>query len=609
VPWVLTGILLLTFLVYLPSLANQLTNWDDNSYLLNSPWVHDLSFRRLAGLFSPTTYVLGNYHPLTLLSYALEWYFFGSSPLVYHVTNLLLHLVNTLLVWRVIMALTEGNARSALVTAALFALHPMHVESVAWVSERKDVLHTAFFLGSLELYLRHAATGLRRHLAGSLVLFLLSLLAKGQAVVLPVVMLLADAYRRRPPTRTSLLEKAPFFVLALVFGVLAVIAQRAGGNVHNNELPLWQSPFFAACGLLLYLVRFVVPAPLSAFHPYPAVTGGIPPLWVLGAPFVVLAIAILVHRARSKQRDLAFGILFFALTIAPVLQFLPVGRAIVAERYTYVPYIGLCWVVGQAWTGAPGAGGRPLPAALRALIVAGIACFALLSGLRTRAWRDGEALWTDVLAKYPSCTLALFNRSSLYMDLGRNDAAATDAARLVALRAQDPLALNQYGAALNARGRYREAVSVLDRGVAIDSTNHRLYVNRGVAYAGLGMDAPALRDLTHGLRIEPTDSPARLARGNLYADRLQRDDLAAADFAEVVAREPEHAIARCNLGLVLYRSGRLLDALEQLNRAAESAPRSPKVYQVRARVWAALGDSSRALSDVITMQSLGDAGR
>jgi protein O-mannosyl-transferase len=602
-PWSLAGILVATFLVYLPSLGNRLTNWDDDQYLLNNPLVHQLSLRTLASLFTPATQILGNYHPLTVLSYALEWHFAGANPLVYHITNLLLHLVSTVLVCRVVLALTAGNAASALVTAALFALHPMHVESVAWISERKDVLYTAFFLGSLLAYLRHSATGRRRDLAASLLLFLLSLLSKGQAVVLPAVLLLVDAYQRRPFTRRSLLEKSPFLLLALVFGVIAVLAQKAGGNINNAGLPLWQSPFFGSWGFVLYLVRFVVPVPLSAIHPYPVGQGGPLPLWVLGGPLAALAVAILVFRVRTTRRDLYYGVLFFALTILPVLQFLPVGRAFVAERYTYLPYVGLSWAIGQAWAWAPAAAGRSRARLFRALVLTAIACFALMSAFRTRVWKDGMTLWTDVLAKYPDCSLALINRSSLCMDVGRADLAAADCGRLVALHPHDAVALSQYGGALALCRRFREAVAVLDRGIALDSTSHRLFVNRGAAYAGLGSDSAALQDYARGLRLEPTDTGGRLGRGNLYM-KLQRYDLAAADYAEAVAREPGNSLAECNLGAALYKAGRFTEALRQMDRAAGTWPQLERVYLLRALIREAMGDSVQAQSDLATAQTL-----
>ena len=605
--WALAGILLATFLVYLPSLGNQITTWDDDRYIVSNALVHHLSLRALASLFTPTTYVLGNYHPLTLLTYALEWHFAGANPVVYHLTNLLLHLVSTVLVYRVVRALTSGGAGSALVAAALFALHPMHVESVAWIAERKDVLYAAFFLGALSLYLRYVTSGQVRDLGGSFLLFVLSLLAKGQAVVLPVVLLLADVHQRRPLTRRTLLEKAPYFALALVFGVIAVLAQGAAGNINTPGLRGWQSVCFACWGLVIYLIRFVVPVPLSAFHPYPLGPGGAMPWWGWAGPPVALAVAVAVSGVRARQRDLFFGVLFFALTIAPVLQLLPINGAFVAERYTYIPYIGLSWVVGQAWAGSAAAG-RARVRVLRALVIAMLAGFALVSALRTRAWRDTVTLWSDVLAKYPDCTLALTNRSMAWISAGQPDRALADCERLVALSPRSTSALIQYGGALYQCGRYREAVAALDRGVALDSTDHRLYVNRGVVYARMAMSDAALRDFDRGLALDPTDSGARMGRGQLHLQRPGDYDLAAADFAEVVAREPGNVAAGCDLGLALYRGGRFADALRQLDHAAAAWPRAAKVYEIRAMVRVALGDSAGARSDAATAQTLSDDG-
>jgi tetratricopeptide (TPR) repeat protein len=606
--WSLAGLLVATFLVYLPSLANQLTNWDDDRYLLNNPLVSQLSPGSLAHIFAPTTVVFGNYHPLTLLACALEWRFAGADPTAYHLASLLLHLVSTVLVFRIALELSPGSARGALVTAALFALHPMHVESVAWIAEQKDVLYGAFFLGALLLYLRHAAAGRARHLAGALLLFVLSLLAKGQAVVLPVAMLLADAYQRRPLTRRSLLEKAPFFLLALAFGVLAVLAQKADGNLNKPGLAPWQSPFFACWGLVLYLARFVVPAPLSAFHPYPLGPNGTLPPWVLAGPLVLLALAILFFRARAAQRDLFFGVLFFALTIAPVLQLLPINAAFVAERYTYIPYLGLCWVVGQAWARAAVHGGRVRGRVLRVAVVAAIACFALVSGLRARVWRDSIALWSDVLAKYPDCTLALSNRSLARLGRGESDLAVQDCERLVALSPRSVPALIQYAGALQASGREPEAVAALDRGVALDSTDARLFVNRGVVQARMGRVEAALRDFTRALALDPADRGGRLGRGQLYLQRLGRYDLAAGDFAAAAEREPNDATAGCYFGLALYRAGRYAEALRQLDHAVATWPRLANAYGFRAQVRAALGDTAGARGDLATAEALSVAG-
>ena len=217
-------------------------------------------------------------------------------------------------------------------------------------------------------------------------------------------------------------------------------------------------------------------------------------------------------------------------------------------------------------------------------------------------------LWTDVVAKYPACTIALTNRSMAFVATGQFGRAAMDCERVVTLSPRDAGAFAQYGGTLDYCGRYREAVTVLDRGVALDSTNHRLYTNRGAAYIGLGLDGPALRDFTRALSLDQSSTNARLQRAYLYLERFQQYDLAAADYTVVLGREPGNVAASCNLGLALYRGGRLADALRQMNLAAEISPRTAKVYEIRALVRAALGDSVRARSDQATAQTLAGTG-
>jgi tetratricopeptide (TPR) repeat protein len=217
-------------------------------------------------------------------------------------------------------------------------------------------------------------------------------------------------------------------------------------------------------------------------------------------------------------------------------------------------------------------------------------------------------LWTDAIAKYPTCTIALTNRSMAFVGTGQFGLAARDCERVVALRPRDARSLAQYGGALDYCGRYREAIEVLDRGVALDDTIPSLYTNRGAAYAGLGLDDPALRDFTHALQLDPANANARIQRAFLYLERLREYDLAAADYVEILRRDPGNAAARCNLGLALCRGGRLADALQQMNLAAESWPRLAKVYEIRAMIWSALGDSVRARSDQATAQGLAGFG-
>src|SRR6266571_3392951 len=261
--------LVLTVLSFSPSLDNGFTNWDDPGYVLENYSIRDLSQKNVANVF--TSYLQGNYHPLTVLSYAVEYKFFQLDPKIYHITNLLLHVLNTTFVFWLIRLLT-GRLETAAITAVLFGIHPLHVESVAWISERKDVLFSLFYLGSLISYVL-SLTKVQdrvRYLIMSLVLFILSLLSKGVAVTLPLVLLLIDYYFKRTFTKKIFIEKIPFFLLSIGFGVIAILAQKSEGAIQTmTTYPFYDRLLIASYGIVTYLFKIFVPQQLSAFYPYP----------------------------------------------------------------------------------------------------------------------------------------------------------------------------------------------------------------------------------------------------------------------------------------------------------------------------------------------------
>lgn len=340
--WQLLLVVLLGAMVYGASLRNGFTNWDDQEYITDN---RDLNNASLHKHFVEKPEVMGNFHPITMLS--LAWnHGLAKDPKtgqldasVFHTTDLVLHVLCALLVYLFITGLV-GNAWVALFTALLFVVHPMHVESVAWASARKDLLYTFFLLGALLCYLRHIRSTRAWWLAGALVLFMLSLLSKAMAVSLVPLLFLIDWYQGRKWNVRTLLEKAPFIALALWVGIKAVQVQHDFGSIQDGDaFPLRQRLFFACYGLVLYIVKFIWPTGLSAFHGYP--TPGEPLAWFFwSAPVVVALIGLLVWRAR-QWRDVAFGAGFFFFTVVHVLQLLAVGGALVAERYTYLPYVGL----------------------------------------------------------------------------------------------------------------------------------------------------------------------------------------------------------------------------------------------------------------------------
>ena len=232
-------VLLLTFILYRSGLQNGFVNWDDDKYIIDNPLIRSLD---IGALFSG--YVMGNYHPLTMLVYAIEYQLFGIDPTGYHVVNMLLHLLNTFLVFLAIIRLSKNNL-AGLVAALFFGIHPMHVESVVWASELKDLLYTAFFLGSWIFYMRYIdAPEKRKYYYIALLLFLAALLSKAMAVSLLPVLFLTDYFRGRKISRPVIVEKFPWILLSIIFGIVAVLAQQSLGATESTVFPFWQRIFF-----------------------------------------------------------------------------------------------------------------------------------------------------------------------------------------------------------------------------------------------------------------------------------------------------------------------------------------------------------------------------
>ena len=331
--------LLITAGSLFPSIQNKFTNWDDGEYVTENTLIRDISPASIKGMFVEP--VSSNFHPLTIFSFAVEYKFAGLNPFFYHLTNLVIHLLNTGFVFLFIYLLCR-NGPVAFLTALLFGIHPLHVESVAWISERKDVLYTFFYLSSLIAYIRY----LERANAGayvlSFLLFILSCLAKSMAVTLPAVLLLIDYYRSGKLTRGNIIAKVHFFAVSAAVSFIAVMTQRAQEVIERTQevFGSLMNVYVAVKGICFYLWKIIIPVHLSAIYPMPpAVRGGELALDIA----VVAALSLAIYFSRKKSRIYIFGGLFFLITILPVLKFIPIGNAIfAADRYTYVPSIGFC---------------------------------------------------------------------------------------------------------------------------------------------------------------------------------------------------------------------------------------------------------------------------
>jgi hypothetical protein len=388
----LIGMIVLTACVHARAFANPFLFFDDPQNVLDNASIRALTLDNLKIYF--TTPLLGMYSPLVYLSYAFDYRIGGLDATVYHVTNLAVHLVNVALAALVVRRLT-GDAITGLFVALLFAVHPMNVAGVAPLSLRSGLLYSAFYLGAYLAYLRYAERRQPRWLVVSLVCFVLAGLSKSAAIVFPAVLLATDIYLNRARTRAVWLEKLPFVVVSVVFAGLGVVFRSDIGI--TPDFSLVERVWLALYSLAYYGYTLALPIGLSPFHPYPQrVDGHLPSLVYVGA-FAVIAVVALAWLWRSQRRLFAFGGLFFLINIVLVLKIVPIGVEFVADRYVYLPSIGLLLIAVVLARQAAPAWRR-----LTMAVLAGVAVwFSAASYVRAEDWRDRLAFESAILRQYP----------------------------------------------------------------------------------------------------------------------------------------------------------------------------------------------------------------
>jgi tetratricopeptide (TPR) repeat protein len=620
------GIVLVTVACFAPVLRRDktFTNWDDPGYVTEQPLVRSLAPDNLRRMFDPHTDVMLNYHPLTVLSLAIEQHFVGrESARPYAATNVALHAVNALLVLAFVARLPGVAFPAAALTALWFGIHPMHVESVAWIPGRKDVLYALFFFASCLAYVRYVGTGRPGWLAASFALFALSCLSKAMAVPLPLVLFLLDwVYRRRAGVRL-VLEKLPFLALALWIGAVATRLQAK--SFPMTELGLVTAPqriVFAAYGFVMYWVKLVAPYGLSAFYPYPSGQGL--PLGYLAMPLLALAIVavpIYVGWRHGAFRLAVFGVGFFVLTIALVLQIVAVGTAVMADRYSYVASVGALVLLASAAVAAARA------RRVRPFVVAAVAAYSLALGVgcyrRVEVWTNSETLWTDVIAKYPfrlaedgagvrvvqpGVTVAYENRGNWYREHGDIARAVRDYEVLVraGVAESGPYVnmgnvhgtrgdeLVRQGRPDEARAEYVQALDMYSRALERGGNTFETYLNRGITHAAMGEHERAIEDFHAALAANP-DAPG--VGANLAYEELQlgRFDDCIADATASLATTPGNATALYLRGVAYARTGHAAEARADLERAVTLDARLGGAWYELSVLYRDAGDRRAAL--------------
>lgn len=396
-------ILLVAFITYMQSINYPLLIWDDNLYVTDNMHIRGLSIENFKLFF--TEFYAGNYQPFTIITYAIEYYFVGLSSWLYHVTNILFHIINTVLVFILIKKLVPKSDFLPLFVAAFFAIHPMKVESVVWISERKDVLYGFFFLLSMIFYCNYLRSKKIGTFILSTVFFICSCLSKSAAVIIPVMMFAFDYYLERKMTAKTILEKVPLFITSMIFGGIAIISQKAAMPTVQM-FPLEYKVLIVSNSFSSYLFKSIIPSGLSALYPYPA---EIPNTYYISLLITFGWIFTVIYFFK-KSKAYVFGMLFFIISILLVLQIKMVGNATMADRYTYIPYIGLFFSLGVIIEKI-----LTQYKTKKTILTFSVIIFTVLTFARTMVWKNDEVLFTDVIEKYPLSSIALNNRGVYYM--------------------------------------------------------------------------------------------------------------------------------------------------------------------------------------------------
>jgi len=629
-------ILIITFIAFYPSLRNDFTNWDDNMYVTHNELIRDLSWQNIQKIFTSFYYTL--YLPLTMLSYTLEYHFFGLAPSAYHITNLIIHLLNCLLVFWLIFLITGRNP-TAFITGILFAIHPLHVESVAWVSERKDVLSTFFFLGTLIFYIYYIKKENLKFYYVSIFIYILSLMSKPMGITLPFVLFLLDYILDKKINRQSFPKKIPFLILAVIFLLLNFIALSSDRIIENKGIFSFLTSLCIAChGFLFYTWKLLLPLKQSSLYPYPE-GGKLPPLFFI-SPFIVCAISLLIIFSRKYTKKILFAGLFFLITILPVSQIIPVPPGIAADRYTYIPSIGLFYLAGEGFylLYYKKLKSTVLKVILSIILITIITILSVLTWHRCHVWKNSITLWTDVSRNYPYLLLpyfklghayglqgdyelaiefynkvvenepedeeAYYNRGSIYVIMEEYDKALEDFNKAIEFKPDYLEARYNRGNLYYKREEYDKALEDYNEAIKTGTDNPQIYYGRGLTHSKRGEYHKAIKDYTKALTLDPFHFEACRNRGNIYYEKaLYRE--AIEDFNLALTINPQDFLTYNSRGKAFYSAGEQKKAINDFSRAIELNPDFPEAYQNRAFIYFMQGDYRKALEDIENMKDRG----
>lgn len=522
---------LVTVLVYLPTLHNDFVNWDDDEYVYENPNIQSIGMKSIKWMF--TAFHSANWHPVTWLSHTVDYAIWGLNPMGHHLTSVIFHGINTFLVVILITRLIRLKSENAYhqrysliagaITGLLFGLHPLHVESVAWVSERKDVLYAFFFLLSIVMYIKYvsAEQGKRVLLYGlCLGFFIFSVMSKPMAVTLPAVLLILDVYPLERLSlkniftshRTVLMEKLPLLGLSIVSIVLTVFAQQEIGAIKGLQSATLQDRIFVAFNaLMFYIQKILWPKNLVPMYPYPSNVSVFMIEYIVSI-LLVLGITVCCFYVWRKQKIWLTVWAYYVITLLPVLGIIKVGHQAAADRYTYMSSLGpflligllVAKLTGRTLTEETGKVFTKLPKVATTIVTTII--FVMLINItvnQQKIWKDAQTIWNSVLKIFPENTyLAYFKLGRFYQSLGQSYKAVEYYKMVIKLYPNDMKTHNNLGNIYKSMGMVNEAIEHYKFAIKIKPYTPELHNNIANAYLSKGLIDKAIRHYKIALEIK-----------------------------------------------------------------------------------------------------------
>jgi tetratricopeptide (TPR) repeat protein len=616
-------IFLATIAAFYPVLQNGFVNWDDDKNIYENLNYRGLGWSPLRWMF--TTLHMGHYQPLTWMSLAVDYRLWGMDPFGYHLTSLMLHAANGVVFYFIalrLLSLIDGIAvvsrgwsrrAGAGLAALLFAIHPLRVESVAWATERRDLLSGFFLLCAVLCYLR--ANGGREAnrlghwwMIGAGVSYGASLLSKAAGVSLPVVLLVLDIYPLKrlgsssgwwtQAARRVWKEKVPFIIMAVAAGVVASVAQhQTGAMKYLADYGVFPRILQALFGLAFYLWKTIIPVGLSPLYETPAILDSLVPALVVSAVLVLALTIILVMLRRRWPAGLAVWVCYLAF-IAPVSGLVQSGPQFVADRYSYLACLGwavlgvgglFCFL--RYWAGEKIA--PRLLVGIGVLAVTVLSALAVLTWQQTLVWRDSQSVWRQVLRIDPKSSIAWNNLGNVLLERGEVKEAIEHYKKALEIKPDYADAHFDLAVAFNEAGQLQAAVEQFQRGLEFDPQNAKARHLLGVAHARLGEIGKAVEEFRRSLTLSPGQSMVHFDLGTALVIQGRLDE-AVDHFRQAIAIQPDFAKAHDRLGRVLAAQDRLSEAIQEFTEAVRFAPEFVQAHEDLGRALAQQGNKEEA---------------